>query len=190
MAAFSVVELMFVLGIAATLASLVVPSLRAGLDDMRAVTASRHVMARLQQARGRAVMRGRATAVRFTPSATGYVVSMYEDENGNGVLAADIATGIDALVMPIERLTEQMPGTDFGALPGLPGAEGSTAPGADPIRLGSSDGVTFTADGTATSGSLYLLGSGGAQYVVRIYGETGRTRILKFHRATGLWAPL
>ena len=108
MAAFSVVELMFVLGIAATLASLVVPSLRAGLDDMRAVAASRHVMARLQQARGRAVMRGRATAVRLTPSATGYVVSMYEDGNGNGVLAADIATGVDALVRPIERLTAKI----------------------------------------------------------------------------------
>ena len=127
MAAFSVVELMFVLGVAATLASLAVPAVRAGLDDMRAVAASRHVVARLQQARGRAVMRGRATALRFTPSGTGYVVSMYEDGNGNGVLAADIATGVDALVMPSEKLTEQMPGTDFGALLALPGAEGSTA---------------------------------------------------------------
>ena len=85
-------------------------------------------------------------------------------------------------------MPDQFTGVDFGTLPGVPGAEGSAAPGSDPIRLGSSDGVTFTPTGTATSGSLYLLGRGGVQLVVRIYGETGRTRILKYYSATGQWS--
>ena len=108
-----------------------------------------------------------------------HVVSVYEDGNRNGVLSRDIQDGVDLIVSPPEHVVDQFPGVDFGALPALPGAEGSAPPGADPIRLGSSDGVTFTATGTATSGSLYLLGRGQTQYVVRIYGETGRTRILR-----------
>ena len=47
--------------------------------------------------------------------------------------------------------------------------------------------MTFTATGTATSGSLYLLGRGQTQYVVRIYGETGRTRILRYNARSRTW---
>jgi hypothetical protein len=85
---------------------------------------------------------------------------------------------------------DQFPGVDFGALPGLPGADASAPPGSDPIRLGASDRVTFTPTGTATPGSLYVRGPGNAQYVVRILGETGRTRVLKFSAGSGTWHPL
>jgi hypothetical protein len=50
--------------------------------------------------------------------------------------------------------------------------------------------VSFTAQGTATPGSLYIRGSGRAQFVVRIFGETGKTRILRFDPRSGTWKPL
>jgi type II secretory pathway pseudopilin PulG len=187
-AAFSLVELMFALGIAATFAMSTMLSTRSHLDELRTSAAARYVAARLQQARTRAVLRGRDTAVRVS-GASGYIITTYEDGNGNGVLTADITAGVDVPVSPAERLPEQFPGVDFGARPGLPGAEGATAPGTDPIRTGTADGVTFTADGTSSSGSLYVLGRGGTQSVVRIYGETGRTRLLRFYPVAGTWAP-
>jgi hypothetical protein len=49
--------------------------------------------------------------------------------------------------------------------------------------------VTFTPTGTATSGSLYIRGRRDAQYVVRVYGETGKTRVLKFVPRSGQWIP-
>lgn len=187
MAAFSLIELMFALGVAATLASAAVPAVSSSIDEFRAAGAARYVAARIQQARVQAITRSRDTALRITRDARGFIVSVYQDGNRNGVLTRDILDGTDAAVGPIERLNEQFPGVDFGALPGIPGAEGSTPPGTDPIRLGAADGVTFTPTGTATSGSLYLLGHGSSQYVVRIYGETGRTRILKFNARTRTW---
>jgi len=114
-------------------------------------------------------------------------VSVVEDGNRNGVLAADILDGTDTAVGPPEHLIDQFPGVDFGAISGIPGAEGSTAPGSDPVRLGAADSVTFTPIGTATSGSLYLRGEPGIQYVLRTYGETGRTRILRFNPRTRTW---
>ncbi|MGC4082125.1 MAG: GspH/FimT family pseudopilin [Vicinamibacterales bacterium] len=187
MAAFSLIELMFVVGIVATLASSAVAQIQTSLDAVRASGAARHVMARLQQARVRAVTRNRDIAVRIAADARGYVMAVYEDGNGNGVIASDIQNGTDPQVGPTERLTDQYPGVDFGTLPGLPGVEGSPPPGTDPIRLGAGNGVTFTPDGTATPGSLYVHGHGQWQFVVRIYGETGRTRILAFNPRTRAW---
>ena len=187
MAAFSLIELLFALGIAATLTSAAVPQLGTAVDEFRASGATRYVVARLQQARVRAIARNRDTALRIARDSRGFAISVYEDGNGNGVLTRDIQDGTDTLVGAPEYLVDQFPGVDFGALPAIPGVEGSAPPGADPIRLGSADSVTFTPVGTATSGSLYVLGRGSSQYVVRIYGETARTRILRFNTRTRTW---
>ena len=187
MAAFSLIELVFVLGVAATLAAASLPQLAASVDEFRAAGAARYVAARLQQARVRAIARNRDTALRIAHDARGYVVSVVEDGNRNGVLARDVMDGVDTAIGPAEHLVDQFPGVDFGAIGGIPGAEGSTAPGSDPIRLGLADSVTFTATGTATSGSLYVRGQRTIQYVVRIYGETGRTRILRYNPRTRTW---
>lgn len=187
MAASSLIELVFTAGVAATLVSTGVAQVTSSIDTIRASSAARHVVSRLQQTRVRAITRNRATALRIVSDTRGYLIASFEDGNGNGVLAADIASGVDVRIAPDERLSEQFPGVDFGALPGLPGVEGSTAPGADPIRLGTANAVTFSPTGTATSGSLYVRGRGQRQHVVRIYGETGRTRALTWAPYVSAW---
>ena len=190
MPGFSLIELMFTLGLAATAGAVAAPQLLASVDDLRAAGAARTIAAQLQQTRVRAVARGRDTAVRVSHDAHGYVLAPYEDGNANGVRTTDIQIGADPAIGPSMRLADEFSGVEFGAMPGIPGADGSAAPGTDPIRLGSGDSVTFTPVGTATAGSLYLLGGHSAQYVVRIYGETGRTRILKYVTAKRSWVPL
>jgi hypothetical protein len=189
MAAVSFVDVLLAGGIAATLGGLAVPVTRSGVEQARAAGAARGVAARLQQARVRAITRGRDTAVRITRDSRGYVIATYEDTNRNGVLTRDIQDGTDVVVDRPDHLADVYPGVDFGALPGVPGADGSVAPGPDPVRLGSADGVTFTPSGTATSGSLYVRGAGQSQYAVRIYGETGRVRILRYTGVPAAWGP-
>jgi hypothetical protein len=80
---------------------------------------------------------------------------------------------------------------EFGALPGLPPVDpGGTAPGSDPIRLGSGNIASFSSLGTSSSGTVYLRGRRDAQYAVRIFGETGKTRMLKFDPRTRQWRQL
>jgi type II secretory pathway pseudopilin PulG len=189
-AAFSFIEIMFVLGTAATISAVAVPETLTSLDDSRASAAARYVATRLQRTRMEAVTRSAVSAVRFTTISGHYDFAGYEDGNHNGVLSRDIQSGIDRLVSPADRLGDHFPGVDFCATPGLPPVDAtSPPPGANPVRLGVSNILSFTPSGTSSSGSLYICSQRRAQYVVRVYGDTGKTRILKFNPASGQWLP-
>ena len=188
---YSLVELVFVVGLAATLAAVAIPQLITGLDDQRALIAARYVAARFQRARMEAVMRSAMVAVQFTETAGGYTFAEYVDGNRNGVLAVDMQSGVDWRHGAIERLPDLFTGVDFGASPALPAIDpGGAPPGSDPIRLGAANRASFSAAGTATPGTVYIRGRSGAQYAVRILGETARTRIVRFDRNAHRWRPI
>ncbi len=188
---YSLMEMTFAAGLMATVGAAASPGLLVTLDDTRTLGAVRYVAATLQQVRLDAALRHGDAAMRFSVSGASYVFSEYVDGNGNGVRSADISSGIDREIRRPERLSDQFTGVDFGTIPGLPPVDSSSvAPGTNPIRLGSSNLATFTSAGTSTSGSLYIRGRRNAQYVVRIYGETGKTRVLRFDPGVRLWKPL
>jgi hypothetical protein len=138
-----------------------------------------------------AVTRSAMVGMKFTQSAASYSYAVYLDGNRNGVLSRDIQIGIDRLIMSAERLPDQFPGIEFGAIPGLPPVDpGGTPPGTDPIRLGSANMASFSAVGTSSSGTVYIRSRRNAQYAVRIFGDTGKTRMLKFDARTRLWKQL
>jgi type II secretion system GspH-like protein len=188
---YSLVETIFVAGLAVTITAMAVPQLWTGLDDYRAAGAARYIATRLQRTRMEAIARSKAVGMRFLRIDGGYAYAEFVDGNHNGVLTREIDSGIDRPLRPAERLSEQFTGVDFGTLPNVPPIDaGGTAPGSDPIRLGRADIATFTPLGTATTGTLYIVGRHGAQYAVRIFGETGKTRLLKFDRRAARWTPL
>jgi hypothetical protein len=189
-AAFSFIDILFVLGTAATVSAVAVPETLATIDDSRTAAAARYISTRLQRTRMEAVSRNGSAALRFTRLPDHYEFASYIDGNRNGVISRDIQSGVDRLFQPIDRLADHFSGVDFGADADLPAVDpASPAPGDDPIRLGSSDMVTFTPTGTSSSGSLYIRGRRGTQYVVRVYGETGKTRVLRFNAGNGQWIP-
>ena len=138
-----------------------------------------------------AVARSADIGFQFVRTPAGYGFAVYADGNGNGVRTKDIQKGIDRQLGPFVRLNELFQDVDFAVLPGLPAVDpGSPPPGSDPIKLGTSDILTFTPQGTSTAGSLYLHGKGTAQYAIRTLGQTARTRAWKFAPRSGKWSPL
>lgn len=187
---YSLVELAFVTGLVITVSGIAVPQMLVAVDDMRTSGATRYIAARLQQTRSEAVRRSSDVAMRFVMVDGRYTYAVYIDGNRNGVRTHDVRQGVDRLLGVIERLGDSFSGVEFGTLPDLPPVDpGGTAPGMDPIRLGPAGFATFTAMGTSTSGSLYIRGRR-AQYVVRIFGATGKTRALRFNARTRQWTPL
>lgn len=188
---FSLIDLLFAMAMAATLGAIAVPSIAAALGQYRTAGAARYVSARLQRARMEAVRRSQDVAIRFAPSDGAYRFATYVDGNRNGVLARDIQRGVDWRLGTDERLEDQFPGVEFATVPGLPAVDpGGDPPNEDPIRLGASNAATFTASGTSSSGSVYIRGPHGRQLVVRIYGDTGKTRVLVFDPQTRQWTAL
>lgn len=187
---YSLVEALFALTLLATLGGIAVPQLLATADYVRAAGAVRYLTTRLHQVRTEAVVRSKDVALQITQTSEGYSFATYLDGNGDGVRTYDIQNGTDPQLTRPERLPDHFSGVDFGALPELPSPDGSSAaPGANPIKLGSSNILTFTPRGTSSSGSLYVRSKGNAQYVIRILGETGKTRVLRFDSRRRLWTP-
>ncbi len=62
-------------------------------------------------------------------------------------------------------------------------------PGADPLRIGNTALVTFSPFGGATNGTLYVAALQGPQMAIRIFGATGRVRVLMFDAQARQWLP-
>lgn len=168
--------------------AIAIPSFLSGLDDLRSRAAARYVSSRFFDARMEAVKRSTKVACRFMPDGDDYTLGTYRDGNGNGVLSADIARGVDSEVAAPVRLSALFGGVRFGIAAGVPLIDGGFA--TSPIRVSGGALVTFGPDGTASTGSVYMRGAREAQYAVRVFGITGRTRVFKYVRGTGAWNPM
>ena len=187
---YTLLELVFASALMATLSGIAVPQVMASLDDLRATGAARYVAAKIQQTRSEAVSRSADVALQFVIGVDGVRFRMYVDANHNGVRTRDIQLGLDVPIGPVERLPDQFSGVEFGVRPNLPGVDSGPPPGTDPIHLGSSNLLSFSPDGTSSTGSLYIKGRRDSQYVIRVFGETGKARTLRFVAASNSWQPL
>lgn len=190
-AGYSLVELAFVMGTIATVGGMAVPQVLSSLDHYRTTGAARYFSTKLQWTRMEAVVRSREVAVQIVRIDGEYVYSVFVDGDGDGVRTRDIRSGMDWRLSDPEKLPTGFPGVDFGVLPGLPSVDGGSAPpGTDPIKLGASELLSFSASGTSSSGSVYIRGRRQTQYVIRVFGVTGKTRVLRFSPGTRQWTPL
>jgi hypothetical protein len=187
---YSVIELTFVSGLIATLSGVAVPQMLAAIDEYRAAGAVRYLTTRLARARMEAIVRSAEVAVRFFQEADDCSYAVYVDGNGDGVRTTDIQAGIDPLLVPAEHLDDNFAGVVFEVPRGLPPVDSGPSTDGDPLKLGVSNLLSFSSLGTSSSGSVYVRGRRGAQYVVRAYGQTGKVRALKYDSRNRRWTPL
>ena len=68
-------------------------------------------------------------------------------------------------------------------------AAGALAPGDDPLKIGNTSLLAFSPMGSATGGTLYVAAHRGPQMAIRVFGATGRVRVLMFDAPTQQWHP-
>jgi len=185
-AGFSLLELLFVMSATLTTGAVAIALTSSAIDEMRTAAAARYIGGTIGAARLDAVRRSSSVALRFEPVGDDYTFAVYEDGNGNGVRTVEIRSGVDRSVGATERLGDKFPGVRFQLTPGTPDADGTVTGETDGVRIGTSRLLTLTADGTASSGTLYVRGRKG-QYAVRILGATGRTRVLQYRAEDRTW---
>ena len=187
---FSLLELLFTVAIAGTLAAIAVPPSLRTLDDFRTRSAARYLAQRLGDARLSAIKRSTALGLRFEPSPPDYRISTVVDGNRNGIRTADIQGGIDRTLTEPEMLAANFVGVTFGIVEGVPDADGQPAGSTDGVRVGVSRLLTMNANGTSSSGTVYVRGRDRSQYAVRVLGATGRVRVLRYDYVRRRWTGL
>jgi hypothetical protein len=130
-------------------------------------------------ARARAVGRATTVALYFEADERGTRFSTVEDGNGDGVRTADIERQIDRVIDMPTLLPDLFPGASIGIAAGIPATEA--------VALSGTNILSFSPNGTATSGSVYVVGRDRTQWVVRVLGVTARARVLRFDRTSNAW---
>ena len=175
---YTLIEMLFVTALIAIVAAIAVPQSLVTLDRARAAAAARYLASRMAMARSHAVMRSAHVALRFDEDPSGITFRMFVDGNHNGVRTSDIASDVDLPLDAPGRLSDLFPGVAIAV---------AAEDGSDPLRIGSSNLLSFTPLGTATPGSIYVRGRDGSQFDIRVLGATGRTRVRRYVQRTRAW---
>jgi prepilin-type N-terminal cleavage/methylation domain-containing protein len=192
---FTLIELILVLTIFALAAFITVPPLLQASSRMRMRMAAREVSGVLHKSRMAAVRHSANVAVKFRTAPNGRVTfTLYRDDNGNGVRNRDIDRGVDPAVSKPQELQMLGRGIGFGfprlktppRHPGNPRQRLDRLE--DPIRFNRSDLASFTSQGTATPGSLYLTDGRDGLAAVRVTQYTGKIEVVIYDARRQKWS--
>lgn len=187
---FSLIETLITVAIVGLVIGTSVPAIQTITKKRALAAATAELRSILHLARSRAIARGTNSAVKFSSSPEGWVYSIYDDGDSDGVRNDDIARGIDRRVSGPTAILQ----SDSRVWIGIP-AWGAPDPDtgekfgarSSPVRFNRSTLCAFSPLGSGTPGSIFLTTSDGDLALVRVFGATGRIRLLRLNRATLRW---
>jgi prepilin-type N-terminal cleavage/methylation domain-containing protein len=191
-AGFTLIELLGVLAIASLL-FVSASQIAAWSSGLEVRLAAWELVGTLRCARSSAIRLRVNVGVKFRTAVDGGVsFTLYEDGDGDGVRSNDIDSGVDPRVGLPRELRHFGSRVHFG----FPRGVRPRDPGDprrrlerldDPIRFNRSDLASFGPLGGSTPGSLYLTDGRHHLVVVRVFGRTGKVKILRYDRVTEKW---
>jgi Tfp pilus assembly protein FimT len=187
----ALIDVIFAASLGLVMTAIAVPVVGGTLERERTIVGTQYVVGQLQRARLDSLKRARSVAVRLEVVNDRTRLQLFADGNGNGVLQRDIDRGIDQPLTAPEWLDDQARDISLRVNQPITDVAGSTAitPGEDPLRIGNTALLTFSPLGSATSGTLYVAAHRGPQLAIRVFGATGRVRVLMFDAQTRQWHP-
>lgn len=187
----ALIDIIVATSLCVLMTAIAVPVIGGTLDRERTVIGAQFLAGQLQRARLESLKRARSVAVRLQMTEGRTQLRLFADGNGNGVLQRDIDRGIDLPLTPEEWLDDRARDISLRINQEISDVAGATtlAPGDDPLRIGNTSILTFSPLGSATSGTLYVAAHQGPQMAIRVFGATGRVRVLMFDARTRQWHP-
>jgi len=185
----TLIETVVVVTIIGVIAMCAVPSFAAYRRQSSVLAAAHEMRSLLRQLRSRAIAHGGYSGVKFVKSGNNWTYTLYDDGNANGIYNADITKGIDkryfgpAVVMPSFRTAS------ISLLPeAIRDPDGASLLPADPaLQFGSSTICSFSPQGGGTPGTIYISDGISNLYCVRVFGATGRLRMLRYDSGNQKW---
>jgi Tfp pilus assembly protein FimT len=187
----ALIDIVFSVSLCAIMAGIAVPVIGGTLDRERTIVGVQYLAGQLTRARLDSLRRARAVAVRLEIVGGRTRLQLFADGNGNGVLQRDIDRGLDTPLTTAEWLDDQVRDISLRVNQTITEVSGTAtiAAGDDPLRIGTTALLAFSPMGSATNGTLYVSAHRGPQMAIRVFGATGRVRVLMFDAQTRLWHP-
>lgn len=185
---YTLIDTVVAAGVCTVLGAMALPTIGRAMERERTIIGAQYLAGQLQRARLESLKRARPVAVRLELAGDRTTVQLFLDGDGDGVLRRDVTAGVDPPLAPVEFLDDRardvtlrinQPVTDAGG--------GGLSPGDNPLRIGGTGLVSFSPLGGATAGTLYLAARRGPQMAIRVFGGTGRVRILTFDAQARQW---
>jgi len=185
----TLIELLAVIAIIGIIALCAMPAFAVYRRQASVIAAGNEMRGLLREVRSRAIARGRYSGVKFVKSGKNWTYTLYDDGNGNGIYNADINKGIDrryfgpAVVMP------QFQTAAIALLPKtIRDPDGAKLLPTDPaLQFGTSTICSFSPVGSSTPGTIYISDGIDNLYAVRVFGATGKVRMLRYDAGTQKW---
>jgi hypothetical protein len=187
----ALIDMIFAVSLGLVMTAIAVPVVGGTLERERTIVGTQYLVGQLQRARLDSLKRARSVAVRLELVGERTRLQLFADGNGNGVLQRDIDREIDPPLTPASWLDDQARDISLRVNQPITEVAGSATitPGGDPLRIGNTALLTFSPLGSATSGTLYVAARRGPQMAIRVFGATGRVRVLMFDAQTRQWYP-
>lgn len=186
---YTLIETVITAGLCTVMGAMALPMIGRTLDRERAIIGAQYLAGQMQRARMESLRRARSVAVRLELIGERTSVQLFVDGDGDGVRQRDVDLGIDPPLTPLEFLDHRS--HDVSLRINQPvidaGGSGELAPGADPLRIGGTALLSFSPLGGATAGTVYVAARRGPQMAIRVFGGTGRVRILTFDARARQW---
>jgi len=185
----TLLDTLFATALCLTLTAIAVPVVGGSLERERTIVGTQYLAGQLQRARLESLKQARSVAVRIEIVGERARLQLFADGNGNGVSQRDIDRAIDPPLTLPEFLDDRSRDVSLRInqqIVDVSGA-GQLAPGDDPLRIGNTALLAFSPLGGATSGTLFVAAHRGPQMAIRVFGGTGRVRVLMFDAQARQW---
>lgn len=190
-AGYTLIEILVVLAVLAVVMAFGLPAVLDATARMRVNLAAAEAATTLRLARMTAVRSRTYVAVRFERRGGTVTWAMYGDGDGDGVRARDVRSGVDPELQAPLPLRRTGGSVDLGFPPGKPprdpSGRGRLGRLDDPIRFNRSDMASFSPLGASTPGSLYFTDGKRQLAVVRVFGVTGKVKVMAYDPESEEW---
>jgi prepilin-type N-terminal cleavage/methylation domain-containing protein len=187
----SLAELLCVVAILGILAAFALPAWSRALERALLCDATARIEELLAVTREEAIALDHQRGVKFRRSGDRWTFAVYDDGDGDGIRNDDIDSGVDPLVHGPEPLLFCPSAIAAGIPPGgLPDPDGGTrlTESNAPVQFNNSTICSFSRDGSATPGTVYLHARGGDAACIRSSGEGGALRVFFCRHGAASWS--
>jgi type II secretory pathway pseudopilin PulG len=186
---YTLIDTIVTAALCSIMGALAAPMIGGTLDRERTLIGAQVLAGQLQRARLESLKRARSVALRLELVDGRTRLQLFMDGDGDGVRQSDIDQGTDPALSPLEFLDQHSRGVSLRINQPITDAGGSDDlhAGDDPLRIGNTALLAFSAMGSATSGTLYVAGPRGPQMAIRVFGATGRVRLMTYDAQARRW---